>query len=113
MIINQPDKNLELRTCDEPGPGGANHNYAIKLIANDDTRYIYFQKGPIKEVGLNGITNESLLELVLHRLNAFQNGPFNCKENAIAADGVNTALEALYSRTRDRQTRGVEGKNEV
>jgi len=74
---------------------------------------IKFQKGPVKETGLNGIQNEDLLHIVVHRLHSFQKGPFSCRENALALTKVQEALHWLDARTQDRLDRGVEGKNEA
>lgn len=74
---------------------------------------LFFQNGPIKEVGINGITNEALLAVVADRLRNFQRGPFACKENALAFQRIQEALGALHSRTARREKAGVEGTNVV
>ena len=71
---------------------------------------IDFQKGNIAENGVNGITNEALLAIVIHRLECFQSGRFPCDENANALVDVECALKHLESRTQQRKARGVEGK---
>jgi len=45
---------------------------------------IPFQNGPVKEHGVNGVTEAQLLAIVLDRLRAFNAGPYACRENAIA-----------------------------
>jgi len=70
-----------------------------------------FQKGPIKETGINGISNEVLLAIVLARLEGFQKGHFACKENEIAVTKIEEALLWMKKRTLDRQLKGVEGTN--
>jgi hypothetical protein len=97
---------------DEPGMGNACHAYMIwgppdKGIFLD----VRFQNGPIQENGVNGIQNEDLLAIVIHRLQGFQSGNFNCRENAIALTKIQEALMWLEKRTADRKNRGVEGKN--
>ena len=42
---------------------------------------IHFQDGPIKEVGINGVANEDLIVMVMHRLRQFQDTDYACKEN--------------------------------
>ena len=74
--------------------------------------YIKFQKGTVPENGVNGITNESLLEIVAHRLECFQNGEFRCPENAKALNKIQESLLWLHERTSNRISRNVEGKNE-
>ncbi|RXT29358.1 hypothetical protein B5P46_11800 [Rhizobium leguminosarum] len=70
---------------------------------------IYFQNGPINEVGVNGLTHEVLLAIVADRLRSFQAGPYSCKENACALTKIEEAQHWLQSRTLARMRRGVEG----
>ena len=74
---------------------------------------IHFQEGPIKECGVNGVTNEDLLVMVVRRLEGFQNSEFKCRENACAITKIEEALLWLRKRTMGRENRGVEGTNEV
>jgi hypothetical protein len=94
----------------EATAGGANHEYAIRSVAK--THLISFQNGPIKEVGVNGITQEVLLAIIIDRLRSFQNGPYRCRENAIALTDCEEALMWLQRRTVERIKRGVEGTHE-
>lgn len=68
-----------------------------------------FQHGPIKECGLNGLTNEDLLIIVADRLRSFQESRFACAENADALGSVEDALASLEARTVRRMQEGVEG----
>ena len=72
---------------------------------------IKFQNGPIKEHGVNGITQEALLTICADRLRSFQAGAFACRDNAVALTHIETALMWLQKRTRERMSRGVEGTN--
>jgi hypothetical protein len=74
---------------------------------------IHFQEGPIAEVGTNGLTHESLLAIVIDRLQAFQKGPFACRENALALTKIEEAMHWLHHRTAARVARGVEGTHTV
>lgn len=104
---------LQIEVQDEPGAGGANHHYAISWRNTGlHIRDIAFQNGPIKEVGVNGITQEALLAIVIDRLRSFQAGPFSCRENAIALTRIEEALMWLQRRTVARIKRGVEGTNQ-
>lgn len=96
---------------DEPGPGGASHEYAIAWEQEQGVagNVIVFQKGPVKEAGVNGCFMEDLIAICIDRLEAFQAGDFACVENAMAADSLKSALFSLDIRTKDRQERGVEG----
>ena len=100
-------------TEDEPGFGGANHKYIIvERISKAFLTSIRFQKGPIEEHVANGVPDEDLIKICIHRLQSFQAGDFKCRENAIALTRLEDALHWLDHRTRDRQKRGVEGKYE-
>lgn len=70
---------------------------------------IHFQQGPIKECGINGVANEDLLLMVITRLQAFQQGPFACRDNAVAITKLEEAVMWLRKRTLEREQRNVEG----
>lgn len=110
---------LNIKVLDEPGAGGANHVYEISGMGHVNVggkelgaAQICFQNGPIKEVGVNGITQEALLAITIDRLRSFQNGPYKCRENAIALTHCEEALMWLQRRTIERIKRGVEGTHQ-
>lgn len=72
-----------------------------------------FQHGPVPEVGLNGISNEVLMAIVLDRLAFYQKGAFACRENALAYTKIEEGLLWLHKRTWDRMQRNVEGTLKV
>lgn len=74
---------------------------------------VHFQEGPIKEAGVNGVANEDLINMVICRLQHFQDSEFNCKENACAITKLEEALLWLRKRTMARENRGVEGTHKV
>lgn len=74
---------------------------------------IKFQDGPIKEFGVNGVANEDLIVMVMHRLSQFQNSDYACAENQKAYEHLEAALKSLRKRTDKRIDRGVEGTSEV
>ena len=74
---------------------------------------IHFQEGPIKECGVNGVCNEDLINMVIDRLEHFQNSDFKCRENALAITALEEALLWLRKRTMGREQRGVEGTHAV
>lgn len=98
--------------------GNASHIYELFCgtsaigHANEYVK-LTFQNGPIKEVGVNGITNEALLAIVADRLTCFQSSKYACAENMLALNAVGSALACLASRTKNREWRGVEGTHEV
>lgn len=126
--VNPANDKLEIEVLDEPGSGGACHLYQIKGFNTEtnpscpfterygkpsDHTTILFQNGPINEVGVNGITHEALLAILIDRLQAFQNGPYACAENGSALTRLQQAQEWLKQRTQARMDRGVEGTHTV
>ena len=109
------DRHSVVSVVDEKGEGGANHVYAIEMLPRTKSvaalpaQMIKFQKGPVSEAGQNGIHNEDLMTVVIHRLKNFQSGPYSCRENAIALTKMEEALHWLNARTIDREREGVEG----
>lgn len=122
---NGVNNGLKVLVLDEPGPGGACHRYHVttteypppvgggmshadleKATAmNGAAHEIRFQKGPIHEAHVNGLTHEVLLAVLIDRLEGFQAGPFACRANGKALLSLRDALEALLSRTRERANR--------
>lgn len=109
--INPVNDVLDVTVLDAPGHGGASHVYDIspKDTAGCSMCRIEFQNGPIGEHGVNGVTQEALLAVVIDRLRCFQSGPFSSRENALALTKCEEALHWLQQRTLDRMRRGVEG----
>jgi hypothetical protein len=104
---------LKITVIDEPGQGGACHEYQISGQGGEPPRcFVHFQNGPIKEFGVNGITGEALLAIQIDRLRSFQAGPFACRENAIALTHLEEGLMWLQRRTIARIKRGVEGTHQ-
>lgn len=126
--VNPTNDKLVITVLDEPGSGGACHLYRISgydTTTNpsdfdhvrgeqppEDGVDIIFQNGPIAEVGVNGVTHEALLAILIDRMEAFQDGPFKCDENAVALHGLKFAQRALHGRTARRMQQGVEGTHE-
>ena len=90
------------------GSGGACTEYIIRLPNVSDLK-IKFQQGPVQEAGVNGISNEVLLAILMDRLWGFQQGRFASGENASALFHVQAVMQVLHSRTKERESRGVEG----
>lgn len=73
---------------------------------------ISFQNGPVKEHGVNGLTSEALLTVLIHRTKIL-NDRFPCDENKRAITYMENALALFEQRTKDRLSRGVEGQNKI
>lgn len=124
--VNPANDTLRIRVVDQPGAGGACHAYVIdgmEVSGNPSLQAvldsiegpsaaIVFQNGPIPEAGVNGVTHEALLAILIDRLQSFQSGPYACRENALALTKLEEAQHWLHHRTRARMQRGVEGTHE-
>lgn len=82
------------------------HEYQV--LAGTNNSQISFQRGPVKENGVNGITNEALLAILIHRTK-YLNAQFPCDENERSIQHMEEALVNLEARTARRMVRGVEG----
>lgn len=126
--VNAANEKLEIAVLDEPGAGGACHLYQVTgfdTATNPSDPFVarhgksaqhstvLFQNGPIAEAGVNGVTHEALLAILVDRLESFQRGPYACRENAIALTKLQEAQHWLHHRTRARVARGVEGTHTV
>lgn len=91
----------------------ASKNPGFKEDDKENILTILFQQGAVPEVGINGVTPESLLLCIQHLFTGYQTSKFACDENATVLEGVDMALTAIRARTADRTERGVEGTHEV
>lgn len=122
--VNGANEKLEIAVLDEPGHGGACHHYHITgfdTATNKSDPFVarhgksaqhstvLFQNGPIAEVGVNGVTHEALLAILIDRLEGFQDGRYANSFNASALASLLAAQAALQRRTIERTERGVEG----
>jgi hypothetical protein len=113
-------ENILVEAVDDPDVDGANHEYRIRVQKLAETSEqqdevisitnVKFQKGGLADVGVNGLTDQALLAIVLDRMRGFQSGPYSCRDNAIAITKMEEALMWMGRRYADRATRGVEGQ---
>lgn len=119
--VNECNESINVLVMDDPGCGGACHHYRIEPITSPGDHPegainpcdIRFQNGPIAEVGVNGVTQEALLAVLIDRLSGFQDGPYACEENKAALYHVREAQQWLHQRTKKRLERGVEGTHQI
>ena len=97
-----------------------NHKYFLAPTENIENlidnfsphcQVISFQKGPIKENGVNGITEATMIQILIDRFEYFQSGNFPCEENEEILKKLNNILDLINKRTIDRKQRKVEGYN--
>ena len=110
--VNGLNEALRVTVLDEPGAGGACHKYLIHTDDMGPNCAVGFQNGPIAKNGVNGISQEALLVIVIDRLRGFQSGEYKCRDNACALTHLEEALMWMQKRTRDRMARGVEGTSQ-
>lgn len=91
------------------------HNYVIELSnTNLPVIHINFQNGPRNEKeSIPGVLDADLLEIVLHRLQSFQQGPYATRENALAITKLEEALLWLNKRAEDRIENNKLGTSKV
>lgn len=115
--VNGLNESINIHVMDQPGQGGACHHYVIEPIAQDHPQgainpcVIKFQNGPVKEAGVNGLSQEALAAVIIDRLRSFQAGPYACRDNDKALACFEEGMMWLQKRTRERMARGVEGTN--
>lgn len=110
--VNGLNQQLGIVVVDAPSyEASANHEYEVHFPDGKKVN-IDFQKGPIKIHGVNGVTNEALLAILIDRMRGFQASILACEENSKALHAMEEALMWLNKRTRDRIERGVEGTNQ-
>jgi len=108
-VVNPANDKLLVEVLDGPGAGGACHEYNVSTEDNKVNCSINFQNGPISENGVNGLTHEVLLSILIDRMRSFQAGPYACRENAIALTKMEEAQMWLLKRTTNRIKLGIEG----
>ncbi len=73
---------------------------------------IQWQEGTVKDVGVNGVQIEDVLQVAKERLEAL-NKEFPCRENAMTITKLDEAIMWQNKRTTDRLKRGVEGTHKA
>lgn len=109
--IQRKDNLNDVFVEDVAGPGSGRHNYEIRRADTGEKLLdIQFQNGARKEENsIAGVLDSDLLEIVRHRLQAFQAGDYATRENACALTHIEEALMWMSKRADDRAERGVLG----
>lgn len=108
MRIHTDHNGVAVNAISSLADGTNVEGHVYQVLAGTSTTHIVFQQGPVKEAGVNGLTNEALLAILIHRTKHLD-GKFPCTENARAIQHMEEALVNLEARTARRMTRGVEG----
>jgi hypothetical protein len=106
---------ITITAGDPVGPGGSsryqltgfNLSENPAVLAEDfchpmDSLLIVFQNGHPAQVGTNGVTMESLTQVLIDRLEGFQSGPYACALNAEALEHYKAALRCMTERQAQR-----------
>jgi hypothetical protein len=118
--VNICNQSITIDT-DEPDPvSNMPHEYVMRIhpgpgrtLSEPNVQALRFQNGPIGEVGVNGVTHEVLLAILIDRLQGAQKSKYACRENALALTKLEEAAQWLEARTKARVARGVEGTHTV
>lgn len=89
--------------------GDSVEGHLYQVITGAKVTDLSFQQGGVKDHGVNGLTSEALLEVLIHRTR-YLDAQFPCNENRRAIVAMAQALHAFESRTASRTERGVEGR---
>ena len=68
---------------------------------------VIFQSGLPTEVGVNGCRAEDVIDIVLDKLEKYQNGPLACEENREAIRYLKLSRQSLLQRIQRRRDQGV------
>ena len=87
----------------------APHYFTVEEVEepNEILAEIQFQEGP-KECGINGVANEDLINIVICRLEHYQQSESRCRENALAITALEESLLWLRKRTMARENQAGE-----
>ena len=115
------NRHISIYPAGEIGRGGAfvEYDIVIDMVRPTDTNIpqmtnrLVFQNGNPNIEGVNGLTNEVLLAIVLDRLHGFQQSANCCRENALAITHLEEAQNWLARRAILRRAQGVEGQANV
>jgi hypothetical protein len=94
------------------------HNYEMDTFLNAaEGDHLQFYRMALDGSKTDGVTNEEVLRVLIHRLTflneKWQNGKFRCRENSLAITKLEEALMWLEKRTADRVARKVEATQNV
>ena len=110
MRIHTDHNGVAVNAISRLADGTDVEGHVYQVLAGSKSSQIDFQFGPVLANGVNGLTNEALLAVLIHRTQ-FLNNKFHCEENDAAINHMKQALVNLEVRTARRMVRGVEGQH--
>ena len=89
------------------------HVYELDFVLGEMEKSctLYFYKMLPDGRKVDGVTNEEVLRVLIHRLQVLQR-KLGCKENSNALINLGSALMWLNERTKNREARKVEGTHQ-
>lgn len=108
MRIHTDENGVAVNAISILGDGTNVEGHQYQVLAGYKSLQVEFQHGAVKENGVNGVTNEALLAILIHRTEVL-NQRYPCRENSVAITKMQEALMWFDKRTSDRKARGVEG----
>lgn len=112
MRIHTDHNGVAVNAISSLADGTNVEGHTYQVLAGPQAVQIDFQRGPVKEVGVNGMTSEALLAILVHRTQVL-NKAFPCRENSLAITKMEEAQMWFERRTQGRLARGVEGTNTI
>jgi hypothetical protein len=113
LKIEHPDKFNESGAMDYKWFEKEVRPYSFIYVRNDVNSISFtLQNGPVKDHGVNGCQVDTLIHAAKIILSGL-NDNFPCRENSLAITKLEEALHWLDARTRNRELRGVEGRNQA
>lgn len=99
----------------DAGAGNGRHEYMVVAFGPDGEidwdKLIKFQKGPLPQVGHNGILSNVFLAVLIDHLKSFQTGEYASRETAIAITHLEEAENFLARRADKRNAQGILGQH--
>ena len=109
MRIHTDHNGVYVNAISETFDGKKVEGHFYDIQAGPTSTKIGFQLGAVGVNGVNGVTTEALLAILIHRTK-YLDSCFACDENKRAIQHMEEALVNLEVRTARRMVRGVEGQ---
>jgi hypothetical protein len=107
MLISTDSNGVQVHAIPTLADGTEVPGQAYQIRHGQGSCELLFQRGPVTD-GTNGVTAESVLEVLIHRTKLF-NERVPCVQNETAIVKMEEAVAAFMARITDRASRGVEG----
>ncbi len=89
------------------------HNYHLDMFVDPVKKAsLRFYEMRADGTKIDGVTNEEVISVLVDRLRKL-NSRFPCRQNSIAIRKLEEALMWLEDRTKNRESRGVEGQHKA